>query len=428
MPDVLGQLNSAAESRVASLDDAHAYIASTCFKTGPPRLVGVELEWLVHDADDDRLHVPAERLGAALGPWSPRTLRRSQTPFAPRLLPRGGVVTVEPGGQVEISSPPARGLSECIANSRTDLDNLRALTAAAGLRLVGSGVDADRPPRRILTVARYAAMQAYFDRFGPHGHAMMCSTASVQVSLDAGTAEPGPRSLRHRWQLLHALGPVMVAVFANSPIHNGRTTGWKSSRQQVWLGIDPARTAPPTGDDPVTAYTAYALNAPLLCQRRSELAWEAPAGVSFADWLAGASEPPPTYGDLDYHLTTLFPPGRACGHLEVRYLDAQGGDDWVVPVAVLSALVDGPEEVATEALEICSPVSGRWEQAAMHGLEDVEIHLAARECMALARSALSTMDVSFELTAYVDRFVKRHTDRGRSPADDQLDRMTGRPT
>ena len=64
---------------------------------------------------------------------------------------------------------------------------------------------------------------------------MMGGTASVQVCLDAGDESGGPRGYRSRWRLLHAIGPVLVAAFANSPLREGRPTGWASSRQQVWL-------------------------------------------------------------------------------------------------------------------------------------------------------------------------------------------------
>ena len=79
---------------------------------------------------------------------------------------------------------------------------------------------------------------------------MMCSTASVQVCVDAGGEGPGWSGFRWRWHLLHAIGPVLVAAFANSPLRGGRPTGWKSTRQAIWARLDPGRTRAPAHAEP----------------------------------------------------------------------------------------------------------------------------------------------------------------------------------
>src|SRR6185312_16143254 len=122
----------------------------------------------------------------------------------------------EPGGQLELSSLPANSLADCVAATRGDLAALRAAAASAGLELAGYGIDPIRPPRRLLDQPRYRAMEAFFDRGGPWGRQMMCSTASVQVCLDAGDDSDGPANYRQRWELLHSIGPVLVGAFANS--------------------------------------------------------------------------------------------------------------------------------------------------------------------------------------------------------------------
>ena len=87
----------------------------------------------------------------------------------------------------------------------------------------------------------------------------------------------------------------------------------------------------------------YALAAEVMCVRRPGAQdWSAPAGLTFRDWLRGAGDRPPTGSDLSYHLSTLFPPVRPRGHLEVRGIDAQPGDGWMVPLAVTAALLDDP--------------------------------------------------------------------------------------
>src|SRR5260221_13512264 len=76
---------------------------------------------------------------------------------------------------------------------------------------------------------------------------MMCTTASVQVCVDAGFEHDGTSGYAFRWRLLHALGPVLVAAFANSPPRRGQPTGWKCTRQLVWSRLDPCRTRSPPG-------------------------------------------------------------------------------------------------------------------------------------------------------------------------------------
>jgi glutamate--cysteine ligase len=402
-----------ASARIAGVSDAESFVAATCFKTGPPRLLGVELEWFVHDTRRPRTTISAERLARALGPHAPATI--STAPVTAVALPCGSAVTVEPGGQVEISSPPAPGLTDCLHIASTDLSVLAARLRPDHLALAGTGVDRYRDPHRILEHPRYRAMEAHFHRGGDSGRTMMCSTASVQVSVDTGV-DPA-----ERWQLLHRLGPVLVAMFADSAVHTGRLTGWRSSRQAIWTRLDPTRTQmPDTTGDPRAAYARFALDAELLCCRRSADCWDAPPGTTFRDWLSGAFGPPPTYDDLAYHLTTLFPPVRAQGHLEVRYLDQQAGDAWQVATAVVAALV-GDAQAADLASAAAEPAEGRWEQAARCALADPVLDHAARVVADVTGGALARIGVRPELLDSVDKFFETYTDRGRCPADDDVD-------
>src|SRR6266446_5400992 len=210
--------------------DARAHIHGICFKTGPPERVGVELEWLVRDARDPALPVGPARLTAALAGLD-----------SPGALPARGCLTTEPGGQLELSSLPAASIEQCVADAARDMAAVTEAMQAAGLRLSGQGLDHFRPLLRVLDLPRYAAMEEFFDRSGPAGRIMMCSTASVQVCLDAGEDGTGEQSYRRRWHLLHTIGPVLVAAFANSPLRQGRPTGWRSTRQAVWARLDRGR-------------------------------------------------------------------------------------------------------------------------------------------------------------------------------------------
>jgi glutamate--cysteine ligase len=406
--------SSAPPTVLRDREEAEVYVASICFKHGPPKLLGAELEWVVQHSGNPHRPLQACHLADALGPHAPPSLvpENPQTP-----LPHGSTVTVEPGGQLEISSPPCASLTELIATVDGDIAALTDLLDPAGLVLTGSGSDPHRPSRRLIDIPRYAAMEATFDRIGPMGRAMMCSTAAVQVCLDAGT----PGEVAERWAALHDLGPVLLAAFANSPWLSGVRTGWASSRMRAWFALDPVRTRPgPVHIDPATDWARRALDTPLLCRRRPCGSWDVPRGVTFADWLSGALPGPPSTADLDYHLTTLFPPVRPHGHLEVRYLDAQPTGQWLVPVAVVAALLADPA-VTSAAREACAPVTGRWLEAARAGLRDARLAAAAIRVFDLACGALAVLDASDGVRLLVEEITERRVNRGRCPADDLAD-------
>ncbi|MFJ8821184.1 ergothioneine biosynthesis glutamate--cysteine ligase EgtA [Streptomyces sp. NPDC102467] len=399
--------------------EAEALVQGICFKTGPPRTVGVELEWIVHEPRRPRLLVAPERLDAAY--------------VALRALPLSSALTVEPGGQLELSSLPAASLMECVSAMQADLTAVRAALRGHGLVLSGHGTDPWRPPRRVLRQPRYDALEASLDRAGPAGRSMMCSSASVQVCLDAGYEEPGPLGHGRRWRLAHLLGPVLVAAFANSPLLSGRSTGWASTRQLLWERIAVGRSgAPPLDGEPRAAWARHVLDAPVMCVRTDSGPWHVPEGLSFREWIRGGGPRPPTRSDLEYHQSTLFPPVRPRGHLELRMIDAQPGDDgWLVPLAVTTALFDDPQAAET-AYRAVKPLAERagplpaphnplWRDAARIGLADPELREAATACFTTALDALPRIGAGDDVRKAVADFTHRHVVRGRCPADDVLD-------
>ena len=151
------------------------------------------------------------------------------TPAPPPALASGGFhAIVEPGGAVELSTPPVPGVVAAIDVLMADRAALRSVFANAGLGLVLLGADPLRPPRRVNPGDRYRAMEEYFRaaNTAAAGAAMMTSTASVQVNVDAGPADRWADRVR----LAHALGPTMIAIAANSPLLAGSFSGWRSAR------------------------------------------------------------------------------------------------------------------------------------------------------------------------------------------------------
>ncbi|MFD7291702.1 ergothioneine biosynthesis glutamate--cysteine ligase EgtA [Streptomyces sp. NPDC059897] len=408
--------------------EAEALVRGICFKTGPPRKVGVELEWIVHEPRP------------LLKPWLPLPPERLDAAYvALRALPLRSALTVEPGGQLELSSLPAATLTECVSAMRADLTAVRSALRGHGLVLSGHGTDPWLPPRRVLHQPRYDALEASLDRAGPAGRSMMCSSASVQVCLDAGHEEPGPQGLGRRWRLAHLLGAVLVAAFANSPMLSGRRTGWRSTRQLLWERIDVGRSGGvPLDFDPREAWARHVLDAPVMCVRTDDGPWHVPDGLSFREWARTGAPRPPTRSDLDYHLTTLFPPVRPRGHLELRMIDAQSGDDgWLVPLAVTTALFDDAQAAET-AYRAVKPLAERagplpaphnplWRDAARLGLADPELREAATACFTTALEALPRLGADPGVRQAVADFTHRYVLRGRCPADDVLDQLSREP-
>lgn len=348
---------------------AEGWLPGILFTCGPPGRVGVELEFAVHATGD-----PPRRP-------EPHQLRQAHAEAEAQLL--FNRFTAEPGGQLELSSPPAPDLPTVIGWLEQDLARVRAALARRGLRLVGRGVDPLPLPPRILDQPRYAAMETYLDRWGPAGRTMMRRTASVQVNVEAGMLGQGPEELRERWDLLHAAGPVLAAAFDTSG----------GERQRTWLALDPRRCRPPRvlpAESLPEAVTRWVLDAPLMMVRRAAGPWTAPPDVSFRDWVRGGVPrlPVPTLDDLRYHLTTLFPPVRPRGHLEIRYLDAQPGPYWRVAAAAVLALLDD-DHSRDRARAACEPVAGDWQRAAGPGLTDPALARAATQLLALAAEALA---------------------------------------
>jgi glutamate--cysteine ligase len=395
--------------------DVHDFVRRHCFgpggpeRAGPPR-VGVELELLTLAGAEPLRRPAADDLIDAVA-------------VVAAALPSGSGITLEPGGQVEVSSRPLAGVRAALAATAADLDALRTGLAAAGIETAAVGLDPARPPRRIVSGPRYDAMEAYFGGSGGAGMAMMCGTASVQVNLDLGEAAVAER----RWRLAHAVGPVLVAAFANSPLAGGRPTGARSSRQQIWSALDRGRCAPvveagsPRSLTPADTWARYALAADVMLIRSPDRFHPLGGGLAFGAWMGGGHELGyPTLDDFAYHLTTLFPPVRPKGWLELRMLDAVPDPWWQVAVAVTAALLDDPAafDVAERA---CGPVAGCWVEAAAHGLAHPGLASAARTCFAAAVAAMPGLGVGRQTIGAVQEFFDRYVERRRCPGDDLVE-------
>lgn len=397
---------SSPSTQLTSADAAARQVGAGCLRDGPVGRVGLEIEAHCFDLTDPTRRPRWDELTATIAGLPP--------------LPGGSRVTVEPGGAVELSGPPLAGPLSAIDAMVADRAVLCAAFAGAGFGLVLLGADPLRPPQRVNPGARYRAMEAFFAASGTAdaGAAMMTSTASVQVNLDAGPHE----GWADRVRLAHALGPTMIAITANSPLLSGDDPGWQSTRQRVWSQLDSARCGPvlgENGEDPARDWARYALNAPVMLVNHADADAEpVPDWVPFTDWADGRVElggRRPTAADLDYHLTTLFPPVRPRQWLEIRYLDSVPDAVWPAVAFTLVTLLDDPTaaEIAAEATE---PVATAWDEAAHVGLADPRLRAAAGRCVRAAAERAPA-----ELAESMHRLV-RSVEQGRCPADDFRDR------
>jgi glutamate--cysteine ligase len=351
------------------LEAAREHLVENALTDSHVGRVGLELEFhLVGLAD------PAQR-----PTWTALTEAAAQLPA----MPAGSSVSFEPGGQIELSTPPTADLVSAVAALRSDRDVLRRTLGELGLGAAPLGADPARRIQRVNPSRRYAAMERHFDGLGcgEPGRAMMSATAALQVNLDAGP-EAG---WADRMALIGSLVPVLIATSASSSYLGGRESGWHSMRQQTWQGIDHSRTGPVGAGEPTSAWATYALDAPVMLIRDGDDIRAVTERLSFGDWLRGApaTDRPPTLEDLDYHLTTLFPPVRPRGYVEIRCADALPDRWWPALAALIVVLIDNPA-AADRAADASLPVANLAETAARRGMSDPRIRTAVQECTAIA--------------------------------------------
>lgn len=369
--------------------------------TGEQR-VGVELEWPVSAEGDPCRRPEPEELARVVG----------------TALPHGGRVTLEPGGQIELSTAPAPTAGEALRWTAAETAVVDAQVRALGFRLRECSIDTVRQPHRVLQAPRYAAMERFFTvASGEVGRWMMCNTAGLQVNISHGPGAP-----EQRWRSAARLGPVLVAAFANSPGHDRSGRRWESLRQGVWWSLDPVRTrALDPEPDLARAWLDYALAADVMLLRDPDTGDACPLdpGLTFARWCREGIEVDgrrryPEPDDLRYHLTTLFPPIRPRGWLELRMLDALPAPWHEVATLVIAAALctDAGEELAAAL-----PDTGSlWCSAARSALAEPVLADAARRLFEVTMPLLGQVGADATQCAHVERYFDQFVARGLSPA------------
>lgn len=239
----------------------------------------------------------------------------------------GASITLEPGGQFELSGAQLEHIHQTCGEVGSHLAQLRDVAGGLGIGFLGLGFSPkwslNETP--IMPKGRYAIMRAYMEKVGRLGRQMMLRSCTVQTNLDFSSEA----DMRQKLRVSLALQPIATALFANSPFAEGRPNGYLSYRAHVWSDTDPDRTGmlPFAFEEGFgfERYVRYALDTPMYFVKREGRYLDV-SGCSFRDFLAGklAALPGerPTLHDWQDHLTTLFPEVRLKTYLEMRGADA----------------------------------------------------------------------------------------------------------
>jgi glutamate--cysteine ligase len=325
---------SASSKPVESRDELVAYLESGCKPESAWRM-GTEHEKFGYTLDDLRpLPYAGERsIHAILSglaenfDWEP-VLEGGQ-PIA-LLDETGASITLEPGGQLELSGALLDNIHQTCTEVNTHLKQVRSVSQPLGIAFLGMGFHPKwrREDMQWMPKARYRIMREYMRRVGTLGQDMMSRTCTVQVNLDFGSEA----DMVQKFRTSLALQPIATALFANSPFTDGRPNGYVSYRSHVWEDTDPDRTGmlPFVFDDDMgfERYADYMLDVPMYFVYRDGQYIDA-SGQSFRDFLAGRLPAlpgeKPTLKDWEDHLTTAFPEVRLKRYLEMRGAD---GGPW----------------------------------------------------------------------------------------------------
>lgn len=318
----------------------------------------------------------------------------------------GGAISLEPGGQFELSGAPLENVHQTCAETGAHLKSLRAVAEPLGISFLGLGVTPDWSLDQIpqMPKSRYAIMAPYMDKVGTLGRSMMFRSCTVQVNLDFSSEADMVKKLR----VSLALQPVATALFANSPFLDGKPSGYLSFRSNIWLNTDADRTGmlPFAFEDGMSfeRYVDYALDVPMYFIRRNGNYINC-AGESFKAFLEGKLPQlpgeKPTVADWEDHLSTIFPEVRMKQFLEMRGADCGPWKE----ICALPAFWTGLLYDQT-ALDAAWDLVKDWTETERHDIRqqvptlalntpirDTTLGQIAREALAISKSGLDARNL-----------------------------------
>jgi len=353
----------------------------------------------------------------------------------------GGTVSLEPGGQLELSGGVLSTVHETAAEMAEHVRQVRAVGQDLNVGFMGLGFSPvwTRAETPRMPKGRYDIMTAYMPKVGSLGLDMMYRSCTVQVNLDFGSEADMVKKLR----VSLALQPIVAAIFANSPLTEGKPNGFQTFRSEIWLDTDKARTGMlPFAFDAgmgFERYVDYALDVPMYFVYRDSRYIDA-SGKSFRDFMAGRLDvlpgQLPTIEDWADHLSTLFPEVRLKRYLEMRGADVGS----VASVSALPALWVGllyDQTALDAALELIKDWTAEERQGVRNMVPKSALHAPFRNTtvLDLARQIVSIAEGGLQRRALLDRagsderqhlqLVQEIVASGKTSADRVLERFHG---
>ena len=350
----------------------------------------------------------------------------------------GGSITLEPGGQLELSGAPLESLHETCAETGAHLSQMREITQQLELCMLGVGFQPlwQRCDISWMPKGRYKIMRQYMPKRGQLGLDMMLRSCTVQVNLDY----EDERDMVRKFRTSLALQPIATALFANSPFKDGQPSGLKSTRAEAWTDTDPDRCGVPgfVFDDNFgyARWVDYILDVPMYFLHRGEDYLDV-SGLSFRDFMAGKlpgfEGQFPSVADFEDHVTTAFPEVRLKGYLEMRGADGGSwGNICALPALWVGLLYDDGALDAAETLIrgiTASDVEAARMAVAKDGLQAEmagrSVHKIAHEVLEIAEAGLksrklldSKCEDEVKYLAPLQEIVKS----GKTYADEMLDK------
>ncbi len=355
----------------------------------------------------------------------------------------GANVSLEPGGQLELSGAPVESIFETCDEVGDHLKQVRSIAEPMGIDFIGLGTapiwsHEDMP---VMPKGRYRLMTDYMDKVGTMGKVMMYRTTTVQVNIDFSSEADMVKKLR----VSLALQPIANALFANSPFFEGKPNGWQSWRGNVWNNLDPARTGmlPFVFEDGMgfSRYADFALDVPMYFVYRDGKYIDA-RGMSFRDFLKG--ELPalpgekPQISDWADHLTTCFPEARIKKFMEMRGAD---GGPWsklcALPAFWVGILYD--DQALDAAYQLIDGWSAEMRQklrmdAAKYGLRanvnGQSLSMFAKQILDISAGGLSSRGYASQNGKHADESfflnpLREILDNGQSQSDELLAKFNG---
>ncbi len=354
----------------------------------------------------------------------------------------GGSITLEPGGQFELSGAPLETVHQTCDEVHTHLDQVATVAREIGAGFIGLGFsptwEFDETP--IMPKGRYKIMKRYMPTRGTRGLDMMFRTATVQVNLDFSSEA----DMVQKYRIALALQPIVTAIFANSPFYEGKPNGLLSNRAAVWLDTDPDRTGmlPFVFEDGFgfERYTDYALDVPMYFVHRGGEYVDV-AGQSFRDFMTGKLKglegDRPTIDDWESHLTTIFPEARLKRFIEMRGAD---GGPWrrlcALPALWVGLLYDEAAQAA--AWDLVKDWTAEERETMHRQVAETALATPFRNgtVLDIARDILKIAEDGLRARARMDRFdgdergflaaVEAIIEDRRTPAEELLELYNGR--